>query len=205
MSTVASVGARRDFHDAREDLADRLRAADDVLELVALAELGREERDLPREPPVRDRALHLHEQLLLRERLLDVVEGAEPHGLDGALDRPVRGHHDDLGHRVRFLHRTQDADAVVAPHAQVGEDEVVGAFRSAIGALLAVTRLVDLVAAAAQHHREGRAHVALIIDDENLRHTLPRPPSSEGRADRPLPPGRSVFQAAPPFDNCCER
>ena len=35
-------------------------------------------------------------------------------------------------------------------------------------------RLVDLVARAAQHHRERGAHVALIVDDENLRHTVPR-------------------------------
>ncbi len=34
---------RRDLDDAAEHLADRLRAADDVLELVALLELAREE------------------------------------------------------------------------------------------------------------------------------------------------------------------
>ena len=37
-------------------------------------------------------------------------------------------------------------------------------------ALLAVGGLVDLVAGAAQHHRERRAHVALVVDDEDLRH-----------------------------------
>jgi hypothetical protein len=34
--------------------------------------------------------------------------------------------------------------------------------------LHAVGGLVDLVASASQHQREGRAHVALIVDDEDL-------------------------------------
>ena len=45
--------------------------------------------------------------------------------------------------------------------------------RSALGALLAVGGLVDLVAGAAQHHRERRAHVALVVDDEDLRPSSP--------------------------------
>ena len=35
---------------------------------------------------------------------------------------------------------------------------------------VAVGGLVDLVARAAQHHRERGAHVALVVDDENLGH-----------------------------------
>ena len=34
-------------------------------------------------------------------------------------------------------------------------------------AVLAALRFVDLVASASQHHREGRPHVALVVDDEN--------------------------------------
>ena len=125
MSTVASVGAI--LHDAPEHLADRSRAADDVLELVALLELDREERHLAGEAAVVDRLADLDEQFLLGERLLDVVERAEAHGLDGALDGAVRGHHDDLGHRLRRLDGAQDVDAVVRAHPEIGEHDVVRA------------------------------------------------------------------------------
>ena len=110
---------RRDAHDAPEHLAHGPRSADDVLELVAILELAREERHLAGEAPVVERLGDLDEELLLGERLLDVVEGAEAHRLDGALDRAVRRHHDDLRQRVSVLGRPQDVDAVLGAHAQV--------------------------------------------------------------------------------------
>ncbi len=156
--------------DAAEHLADGLGAAGDVLELVAILELVGEQRDLAGELAVVVGALDLDQELLLAEGLLDVVEGAEPHGLHGALDGAVGGHHDDLGGGVRLLDRAQHADAVELPHPQVGEDHVVGALGAHVGALRAVAGLVHLVAGAAQHHRQGGAHVALIIDDQDLGH-----------------------------------
>ena len=161
---------RRDLHDARQHVADRLRAADDVLEVVALLELLGEELNLAVQAPALERLRHLHEQLLLAERLLDVVEGADAHGLDRALDRAVGGHHDDLGHRLRLFGRAQHVDAVELAHPQIGDHDVVRAGGAELAALRAVCRFVDLVAAATQHHRQRRAHVALIVDDENLTH-----------------------------------
>ena len=56
-------------------------------------------------------------------------------------------------------------------HAQIGEHEVVGArARRARAPSSPSLRFVDLVAGAAQHHRERRAHVALVVDDEDLAH-----------------------------------
>lgn len=164
---------RRDLDDAPEHLADRLRAPGDVLELVPLLELAGEQLHLAREPPVMVRALDLDEELLLRERLLDVVEGAEPHRLDGALDGAVGRHHDDLGRHVRLLHRAEHADTIAAAHPEIGEHDVVSPASADIGPLTAVARFVDLVPGAAQHHRQRGAHVPLIIDDENLRHHCP--------------------------------
>ena len=163
---------RRDAHDAPEHLAHALRAADDVLELVPVLELAREKGDLAGEPPIVERLCDLHEKLLLGERLLDVVERAEAHRLDGALDGAVRGHHDDLGHRLGIFRRAKDVDAVFRPHAQIGEHDVVGAGRASLCPLLAVGRFVDFVTRTPQHHRERRAHVALVVDDEDLRHQL---------------------------------
>jgi hypothetical protein len=41
------------------------------------------------------------EHVLVEERLLDVVVGAQPHRLDGVLDGRVGGHHQHLGVRPR--------------------------------------------------------------------------------------------------------
>ncbi len=71
---------------------------------------------------------------------------------------------------MRLLHGLEDADTVELPHPQIGEDDVVGTAGAEVGALIAIAGLVDLVARAAQHHGQRRAHVALVIDDENLRH-----------------------------------
>jgi hypothetical protein len=169
----------RDLHDPPQHLADGLRAADHVLELVALAKLAREELHLARQPPVLERPLDLHQELLLGEGLLDVVEGAEPHRLHRALDGAVRGHHDDLGVGLLLLHRAEHPEPVDAPHPKIREHDVVGALRAHLGPFLSLARLVDLVARAPQHHRERGPHVSLIINDENLRHSSPSRPTAE--------------------------
>jgi len=61
---------RRDAYDARQDIADRGRPSDDVVEAVALAKLGRDHAHLARQPALFDRLLGLEQQLLLAERLL---------------------------------------------------------------------------------------------------------------------------------------
>src|SRR5207344_1209538 len=58
---------RRDAHDAAEHLADDTGPADDVLELVAILELAREDRDLAGEAPVLQRFLDFDEELLFGE------------------------------------------------------------------------------------------------------------------------------------------
>ena len=78
---------------AREQLADGAAVADDpvvaeldvaLVEQVAQAESG---------PLILDGAPRDDQQFVHLERLLQVVAGAELHGLDGALDAAVRGHH----------------------------------------------------------------------------------------------------------------
>src|SRR5262249_1850036 len=64
-----------DLDDADQDVAYGLRTADDVLESVALAELAGEGLHLAEEAPVLERLLHFEQELVLGERLLDVVEG----------------------------------------------------------------------------------------------------------------------------------
>ena len=161
---------RCDADDASEHFANHRRASDDVFEFVAVLELAREERDFAREATIFERLLNFDEELLLRKRFLDVVERAEPHRFDGAFDRAVRGHHDDFRHRLFFFDRAKDLDAVFLAHAKIGEHEIERARRPARAALIAIGGFFDFVSDAAKHHRERRSHVALIVDDENLRH-----------------------------------
>ena len=117
--------------------------------MVLLLELAREQLHLTVELPALERPRHLDDQLLLGEGLLNVVECAGAHGLDGILDRAVRGHHDHLGHRLRFLDAAQDVDAVVFTHPQIGDDHVVSAGGSVLATLLTARGFVNLVAGAA--------------------------------------------------------
>ena len=123
------------------------------------------------EPPALERLVHLDDELLLRERLLDVVEGPQPHGLHGAFDGAVGGHHDHLGHGLRFLDRPQHLDAVVFPHAEVRDHHVISTGGPLLAPLGAIGGFVHLEAPAAQHHGQGGAHVALIVDDQDLSRT----------------------------------
>ena len=157
-------------HDAPQNFADRGGPADDALEFVAVFELGRQKRNLAGEASAVERVANLDQQLLLGKRLLNVVERAQPYGLDGAVDGAVRGHHDDLRQRLHLFDRAQHVDAVVRAHAQIGEHQVKCARSAHFHALIAVGGLVDLIAGAPQHHRERRAHVALIVDNDNFGH-----------------------------------
>jgi hypothetical protein len=161
---------RRDAHDASEHVPDRRGAADDVGEAVALAEARRHRAHRARELSLLDRALDLHEQLFFGEGLLDVVVRADAHGLDGTLDRAVRRHDQHLGHGRRLLHVAQDVEAVLAGHAEVGEDEIERVAVDALTGLVTVGSLGHLVARTSQHERERGAHVPLVVDDEDLRH-----------------------------------
>ena len=62
--------------------------------------------------------------LLLLERLLDVVEGAGLDRLDGVADRAVGGHHDDRHVRVGPHRGAQHLHAVEPRHPQVGDHDV---------------------------------------------------------------------------------
>ncbi len=58
------------------------------------------------------------------ERLRDVMEGAELHGLDGVLHRSVSRHQDDLAVDEGLLRVGKDLEAVPARHDEVREDDV---------------------------------------------------------------------------------
>ena len=79
-------------------LLHRPAAADHAVVVEVGVPLVNEVGVLGAQPLVIERAVDHDEQLVDLERLLQVVERAEPHRFDRALDRRVRGHHHDLRH-----------------------------------------------------------------------------------------------------------
>src|SRR5205809_665762 len=64
------------------------------------------------------------DDIVVRKRLLDVVERPLIHRLDGALERGLGRHEDDGGLRVLIAHRRQDLGARDARHLDVREYDV---------------------------------------------------------------------------------
>src|SRR5439155_333880 len=76
------------------------------------------------EDPLLRRAPANRDEIVVRERLLDVVERPLIHRLDGALERGLGRHEDDGGLRVLIAHRRQDLGARDARHLDVREYDV---------------------------------------------------------------------------------
>ena len=83
--------------DELEDLLHGLAPADDVAEAELPLELVPEPEVLLPEGLVLQGPLDRQQELLVLERLLDVVEGPDLHRLDGRFDRGVGGDDDDDG------------------------------------------------------------------------------------------------------------
>ena len=94
MSTVLFVS--RDQLRRLVHFLHRPAAADHAVVVEVGVALADQVGVLGAQPLVRERPVDHHEQLVDLERLLQVVEGAEPHRLDRALDGGVRGHDHDL-------------------------------------------------------------------------------------------------------------
>ena len=83
------------------------------------------------------RALENRHQLVVSERLLDIVERALVHGLHCRLQRCLRGHEDHGTIRIALLGRGEDLDAGHVRHANVREDDVRGGRREILQAAFA--------------------------------------------------------------------
>ncbi len=117
----------------------------------------------------RERPPHDERELIDVERLRQVVDGAELHGVDGGPDRSGGGQHDDRDVRAQVAQATQDVEAVHAGHDEVEEHEVdrlAGDAGERARAVAREKRLVD----ALEEHPQGFADPGLVVDDEDARH-----------------------------------
>ncbi len=107
--------------------------------------------------------------LIVDERLGDIIRGARPHGLDCRDDRGKGRHHYHRRFRADVLGLLQDLEPVHLLHLDVGHDDVEVFLPDAVKRLLAVVRFLDRVSLLGEDDVQGHADVFFIVDDQNIR------------------------------------
>ena len=160
------------------------------------------------QPLVLERAPHDDQQLVDLERLLQVVERAELHRLDRALDRRVRRHHQDLrplafGRRRDVARESDRGRSAPASRCRRRARRTVRSASSRCACARA-GRLDDVVAGVAQRAAERLQDLFLVVDEQDgaadacvMR--LPRGRQREGRCgSRCRAPGALATPIVPP-------
>ena len=164
------VALRDLLHDVEHALERRARA-DDLVEFVDVALGVAEVVDLVLEAPHLERLLDLDLHLLDFERLLDVVERADLHGLDGGVHRSKRRHQDHGGRRVQRARRPQHVHAVAAAHLEVAQDDVERAVVQALDRQVTVGCLLHIVSGFGQPPGEPPPERVVVVSNQNSAHT----------------------------------
>ena len=158
--------ARRLLHEL-EHLPDRRAGADDVLEPEGLLELPAQVAVLDLKAAMTQRTLHRHAQLLDREVLRQVVEGALADGRDRRLDRGERGDHDHGQRGIELVRAAEQLHAVHLGHLQVGEEEIGPLGLQQLERAPRVAGGEAAVLAALEHPHAVLHHVGLVVDDQD--------------------------------------
>src|SRR5438128_983418 len=106
-------------------------------------------------------------EIVVRERLLDVVESALVHRLDGGLERGLRGHEDHRRLGVLVPDRGQNVRARDTGHLDVGEDDVGRRRLQLLQAGLAALRGGHVEAFALEENPEHIQDPHLVVDHKN--------------------------------------
>ena len=162
----ARIGARDFFHDA-EDRFDRVALADDALEAVLLAQFLAQKSVLAEQRLAFERVAHHLFQMVVGERLGDVVVSALVQRLDRRLDAGVGG--DDNSHHlgIEVAHLAQQIEsAAAAGQVEVENREVDFLFFKNVQRDFRRRRFDDFVALAARELHDDRAHQRFVFDDQ---------------------------------------
>ena len=190
--------------DTREERVHRRRTADEIDQLIALADLRREAAVLALEPPPRQRPVDRQAQRLRFERLRQIVVGAGADRFDGARDGAVGGDHDEADVGILAAHAGEELPTVAVRQPPVGDDEI-----DRRAAELARRRgerigLGDAVALGREQSGEELALVGLVLDDQQAL-VVHRPASAGCRRSPtssvtrvPVPAARGSSRSTPP-------
>jgi len=145
-------------------------------------------------------AAHGETQGVWIDGLGDVVEGAQFHRLDGALDSAESRHQDDDHFRIELADLAQQVDPGDAGHLQITNDQVLGRFLQQGQSLLAVGGGGDRIALLLQLHLGHPPQAFVVIDHQDswLRHFV----SSPGAKARQGPKGEMAVLARPIWIIC---
>ena len=132
---------------------------DELAHLAARAQIG-----LPAEERPADDVL----QILAREGLDEVLEGAVGEGVLHGLERGVRGDHHDFDRAIGLLHAPEQLEPVHLGHLDVHDHEVRPEPLERLKRGMAVLGRLDVVAGL-QEHAERLARAELVVDDQDTR------------------------------------
>ena len=159
--------ARRDLLDQVHRLAHRGRLADETHAGVDLAQAAPQHLHLVLGLPLLQRALGDHLEAGGIERLLDEVKDALAHRLHGRVDGAL-SRDDDHGRIRRFLaQRAGERQAVELRHHQVADDDVGVPLGSDLQGVVAVARLLHVVAPALEQLGKDFARRSVVVHDED--------------------------------------
>jgi hypothetical protein len=117
---------------------------------------------------------HAGEELFEGERLDEVVVGARVEAGDAVADRVAGGEHEDRGAVAVGAQAAAHLEAVELGHEHVENDRVGWRGRDGGERLVAVVRLLDVVAVELEGALECIAHAALVVDDKDPHHVVPQ-------------------------------
>ena len=192
-----------DLADRLEDALHRRARADQVLEGVLALHALEQLAVLARHARALERALHDQADLLVVERLRDVVLRARLHRLDRDLLGAVRGdhHHHGLGAQALGLAQHVETGGPVAER-EVGQHEVEALLGQPRERLVARAGEQHLVAGAAEQPRERELDGALVFDDQDAGLHASASSSARWRGNTATnsapPPGRAAASIVPP-------
>ena len=165
-------GALRFRHELRcvDDLLHAPAAADDAV----VIELGIPFTDqipvLGAQPLMVERPVHEHQQLVDLERLLQIIERSQLHRFDGAFDRGVRRHHQDLRAIAFRGRRHQFPDQIGAGevrHQVVDHQHVEQALAEQALRLARAAGRHHFVSLASQRRRQGVQDFCFVVYEKD--------------------------------------
>ena len=124
------------------------------------------------------------------ERLLEIIQRAELHGLDGAVDRRLARHQDHLAFRIRGANRLDHVQAADVGHLEIHEGHVGIELGQVRERRHRVQARLDLEAQLTRESLDDGEDVRLVVDDQQQRRHLghafvPRPSTSRTFSRRP--------------------
>jgi hypothetical protein len=168
------VGFRpRGLLDELEDAHHDRAPPDDVLEPERLLELLAKVSILALQGAMPERAVDGDAELLAREGLGQVVEGALLHGTDRGLDAGESGDDDDRKVRVDLMGPPQELEAFDVGHLQIGEEDVRALRFDKRQGLVCGGGGQALMTGEGEEPCRILHHLGLVVDDEQLSRHAP--------------------------------